>query len=80
MHKDVERKEDEAESLRLLYVALTRAADYLVLSAGLGAEGRPRSRWMKLVAERFDLATGLPVGDPYLGTALRMKGGGRGDS
>jgi ATP-dependent exoDNAse (exonuclease V) beta subunit len=70
MNKYVEDREDEEESLRVLYVALTRAADHLILSSGLYANGRPRSQWMKLLAERFDLGTGLPKGDPYFGTAL----------
>ena len=29
---------------------------------------------MKLLAERFDLHTGLPKGDPYFGTSLKSKG------
>jgi len=71
MHRYVEKREDEAEALRVLYVATTRAADHLILSAGLDANGRPRSLWMKLLAERFDLRTGLPKGDPYFGMSLK---------
>ena len=74
MNRYIEKREDEAESLRVLYVALTRAADHLILSGGLDANGRPHSLWMKLLAERFDLGTGLPKGDPYLGTSCRGKG------
>jgi ATP-dependent helicase/nuclease subunit A len=74
MNKYIEKYEDDAESRRVLYVALTRAADHLILSAGLAANGRPHSLWMKLLAERFDLSTGLPKGDPYLGTSLQGKG------
>jgi ATP-dependent helicase/nuclease subunit A len=70
MNKYVEDREDEEESLRVLYVALTRAADHLILSSGLYSNGRPRSQWLKLLAERFDLGTGLPKGDPYFGTSL----------
>ena len=74
MNRYIEKREDEAESLRVLYVALTRAADYLILSSGLDAKGRPHSLWMKHLAAHFDLQTGLPKGDPYLGTTLKKKG------
>jgi ATP-dependent helicase/nuclease subunit A len=74
MHKYIEKHEDDAESLRVLYVALTRAADHLILSGGLDSNGRPHSLWMKLLAERFDLRTGLPQGDPYFGTSLQGTG------
>ena len=78
MHRYIEKREDEAESLRVLYVALTRAADHLILSGTLEANGRPRSQWMKLIAERFDLQTGLPKHDPYFGTALKSPTGADG--
>jgi ATP-dependent helicase/nuclease subunit A len=70
---------DLAESVRLLYVATTRAADYLVLSSSvkrIDGEGTSpglvvpsQSPWMPLLAERFDLETGecrakLPDGWP----------------
>jgi len=71
MARHIESSEDEEESLRVLYVAMTRAADYLILSSGLPANRRLRSSWLKLLAERFDLSTGLPAGDPYLGTKLK---------
>ena len=67
IHKLMEEAEDRAETMRLLYVATTRAADYLILSAGLQADRRPRSPWLQLLAERFNLDTGLPAIDPYLG-------------
>jgi hypothetical protein len=47
------------EELRTLYVACTRAEDYLVLSAALKPDVRPEGAWMRLLAERFDLRTGL---------------------
>jgi ATP-dependent helicase/nuclease subunit A len=67
MHKLEEETEDERETVRLLYVATTRAADHLILSAGLPEPGRVSSPWLRLVGERFDLRTGLPAVDPYLG-------------
>jgi ATP-dependent helicase/nuclease subunit A len=67
IHKLIEDTEDRAETMRLLYVATTRAADYLILSAGLQADRKPRSPWLGLLAERFNLETGLPAIDPYLG-------------
>jgi ATP-dependent exoDNAse (exonuclease V) beta subunit len=46
---------------------MTRAADYLVLSAGLGADRRTSSPWLELLSSCFNLDTGLPAVDPYLG-------------
>jgi ATP-dependent helicase/nuclease subunit A len=46
------------EDLRTLYVACTRAQDYLVLSAALRRPYGPSTTWMLTLAERFDLATG----------------------
>ncbi|HEX6983850.1 MAG TPA: UvrD-helicase domain-containing protein [Planctomycetaceae bacterium] len=68
IHRLDEAREDEAELARLLYVAVTRAKDHLILSAGLEQDGKPRSPWLKLLARRFDLLTGLPALDPYLGS------------
>lgn len=62
-----ERDEALAESLRLFYVAATRAADLLILSAGLLHAGRPVNPWMKLLAERFDLLNGQPRQAPASG-------------
>jgi hypothetical protein len=50
--------EEWHEDLRILYVACTRAQDYLVLSAALPEPFRPRSTWPLLLAERFDLCSG----------------------
>jgi ATP-dependent helicase/nuclease subunit A len=62
-----ERKEDLAESLRLFYVATTRAADLLILSANLKQAGRATNPWLQLVSERFDLLTGQPRQAPATG-------------
>jgi ATP-dependent helicase/nuclease subunit A len=53
--------EEWAEDLRTLYVACTRAEDYLILSAALPEEYEPSGPWMTALAERFDLRSG-PVG------------------
>jgi ATP-dependent helicase/nuclease subunit A len=53
-----EEVEDWREDLRTLYVACTRAEDYLVLSASLKDSFRPDGAWMQLLAERFDLRSG----------------------
>jgi ATP-dependent helicase/nuclease subunit A len=46
------------EELRTLYVACTRAEDYLLLSAALPAKYSPNTSWMLLLSERFDLRSG----------------------
>jgi ATP-dependent helicase/nuclease subunit A len=53
-----ERVEEWHEELRTLYVACTRAEDYLVLSAALDPAARPAGTWLNTLAERFDLRTG----------------------
>ena len=53
-----ENEEDLAELTRLLYVATTRAADYLILSAGVEEPGKAAGPWLELIAKRFDLMTG----------------------
>lgn len=62
LFKKIEAIEDDAESLRLFYVAVTRAADYLVLSHGWAdreeLDGEQKAPWLQLLAERFDLSTG----------------------
>ncbi len=57
----LERADDEQESLRLFYVAATRARDALILSAGLGPDEpvKSSSAAMKLLDERFERRTGL---------------------
>jgi len=60
LYRLVEEAEDRAETVRLLYVATTRAADYLVLSAGVQELGAARGPWMELLERRFDLTTGEP--------------------
>jgi len=67
MHAAGESREDQAESIRLFYVATTRAADLLILSAYFDEETKASGSWMKLLQERFDLQTGLPHGDQLLG-------------
>ncbi len=53
-----EKEETKAETTRLLYVAATRAADYLILSSGLENPQKTIGPWMELLARRFDLFTG----------------------
>ncbi len=60
LHSVISEAEEQAERIRLLYVATTRAADYLALSAGtfLDELEKPTAPWLKLLSERFDLQTG----------------------
>ncbi len=53
-----ENDEERQEISRLLYVATTRAADYLILSAGVEEPGRVTGPWMELLERHFDLKTG----------------------
>jgi ATP-dependent exoDNAse (exonuclease V) beta subunit len=53
-----EAVEDWREELRTLYVACTRAQDYLILSAALPSNYSPQNTWMLALAERFDLRRG----------------------
>ncbi|MCD4726295.1 MAG: UvrD-helicase domain-containing protein, partial [Pirellulales bacterium] len=57
-----ENDEDAAEHSRLLYVAATRAADYLILSSGVKQPGEAAGPWMEMIARRFDLMTGQQRG------------------
>jgi len=58
LHAAVEKIEEQAELVRLLYVATTRAADYLILSGGVTEVGSARGPWTQLLNRRFDPATG----------------------
>jgi ATP-dependent helicase/nuclease subunit A len=53
-----EKLQELDERKRLLYVACTRAADYLILSSSIEAFDKPKSDWMQLIADRFDLQSG----------------------
>ncbi len=59
-----ELDEEMAELSRLLYVATTRAADYLILSSGLEDLDRPRGPWLELLRRQFDLGTGAVADNP----------------
>lgn len=49
---------EEREDLRTLYVACTRAMDYLLLSAALPDNFSPQTPWLLALASRFELSTG----------------------
>ena len=50
--------EEWQEDLRTLYVACTRAHDYLILSSSLADGYQPAGPWMLTLAGRFDLESG----------------------
>ena len=62
VHKTLEAEADDAEGLRLFYVATTRARDALILSAATDPAARPTSPALTLLGARFDRATGLLEG------------------
>jgi len=76
IHKFQEQTAEAEEIQRLLYVAVTRAADRLILSAGMTLDLKAVSPWMRLLDQHFQLGTGLLKGDPYLGS-LSGAGAGR---
>lgn len=59
LHRKWDAVAEQQERDRLLYVAATRAADYLVLSSSIADLAKPDSSWLKRLAGRFDLETGL---------------------
>jgi ATP-dependent helicase/nuclease subunit A len=65
LFRTLEKRADAEERKRLFYVATTRAADYLMLSSSLAGyePNELESDWMKLLAERFDLASGALRGE-----------------
>ena len=75
MYGLMEKEADEKETIRLFYVACTRAADYLILSAGTDPTVKKHSPWFQLVESRFDVATGLPRTDPLLGSSAAATAG-----
>ncbi len=66
---------ERQENLRVLYVALTRAADHLILSAALEDPTRPPSPWMAAIAAAYHLDSGLERLDPVLGVSAASTGG-----
>ncbi len=58
-----ESDQEQAELVRLLYVATTRAADYLILSSGLPELGSARGPWTELLYRHFDPISGRPRND-----------------
>ena len=58
LHRFTEQEQEREERKRLLYVACTRAADYLMLSSSIADLQKPKSDWLKLLGEHFDLAQG----------------------
>jgi ATP-dependent helicase/nuclease subunit A len=60
LYQQQEVDENLAETYRLLYVATTRAADFLLLSARMAKAGEFESPWMNLLHRKFDLRTGQP--------------------
>jgi ATP-dependent helicase/nuclease subunit A len=58
LRRHIENIADLEERKRLLYVACTRASDYLILSSSIDDLERPKSDWLQLVNARISLADG----------------------
>jgi ATP-dependent helicase/nuclease subunit A len=75
LHAIASAAENKEEAIRLLYVAATRAADMLILSAGAKKLDNPHGTWMSLLADRFDLLNGRmngPLPDGYVTPQVRV--------
>jgi ATP-dependent helicase/nuclease subunit A len=78
-----EEARDLEEHWRLLYVALTRAADRLIVSGVQpkekkdGSDPRPLHSWHRIVEQAMGAVGAQPVDQGKWGVALRFAGGGR---
>jgi len=75
LHRYAEQEQEREERKRLLYVACTRAADYLLLSSSVVDLQKPKSDWLKLLGEHFDLAKGTcltELPDGYVAPEIRV--------
>jgi ATP-dependent helicase/nuclease subunit A len=57
---------DEEESNRLLYVAMTRAEEHLILSWSRERDSSKPRNWAKLIWARFEMDSVLPNGQPEI--------------
>ncbi|MEX2170494.1 MAG: UvrD-helicase domain-containing protein [Pirellulales bacterium] len=62
LYQRIHMPEEVDELNRLFYVACTRAADYLVLSAAAKDLDAPTGAWLKLLGQHFELRTGAFLG------------------
>ena len=69
VYRHREKAADDAEALRLFYVATTRARDFLILSSATDPSRPPTSPALALLDRRFDRSTGLLREPPPLGRA-----------
>ncbi|WP_197526907.1 UvrD-helicase domain-containing protein [Pirellulimonas nuda] len=71
--KTVEDAADRAEAQRLFYVACTRAADRLILSASVEDLAKPGGESLELLATQFDLETGERLGEESLQPLVEVR-------
>ena len=77
-----EEARDLEEHMRLLYVAMTRAADRLIVSGVQpkekkdGSDPRPPSSWHRIVQQAMGAVGAEPVDQGKWGVAMRFAGGG----
>ena len=58
LYRHAEDVQELEERKRLLYVACTRAADYLILSSSIDDPEKPRRDWLQLIDQRISLVDG----------------------
>lgn len=69
IYRHQEKAADDAEALRLFYVATTRARDFLILSSATDPGKPPTSPALTLLDRRFDRSSGLLKGPTPAGRA-----------
>lgn len=75
LYRRMENVEDLQERKRLLYVACTRAADYLILSSGMADPTKPKQDWLQLIDRHVNLVTGgecSPLPPGYAAPQVRV--------
>ena len=75
LYRHAEDVQDLEERRRLLYVACTRAADYLLLSSSIDDPEKPKRDWLQLIDQQISLADGelrQPLPEGYRAPEVRV--------
>lgn len=75
LYRHAEDVQDLEERRRLLYVACTRAADYLLLSSSIDDPEKPKRDWLQLIDQQISLVDGelrQPLPEGYHAPQVRV--------